>query len=52
MDIEKANANKEHILTVPATYIIGKDGRIKTMHFEEDYKQRMSVKDIVNALKS
>ena len=37
-------------LPVPATYIIGKDGKIKYVFFNTDYKKRASVQEILNNL--
>jgi peroxiredoxin len=50
INIETSNGNKDHILPVPATYVIGKDGLIKYGYFNFDYKKRATVKDILNAL--
>ncbi|HET6243155.1 MAG: AhpC/TSA family protein [Bacteroidetes bacterium] len=50
VDLEEANGNKDHILPVPATYVIGKDGIIKYVFFDKDYSKRATVKDIINAL--
>ena len=46
----KANENEEDILPVPATYLIGKDGTIKYAHFDEDYRNRSSIKEILENL--
>ncbi len=50
IDLEGANGNKDHILPVPATYVIGKDGLIKYVFFDSDYKKRAPVKDIISVL--
>ncbi|MEO5569640.1 MAG: peroxiredoxin-like family protein [Bacteroidia bacterium] len=50
IDLENANGNKDNTLPVPATYVIGKDGIIKYVFFDKDYKNRASVNDIINAL--
>lgn len=50
-DIAKNNNQEEAILPVPATYIIGKDGKIKYRHFNYDYAVRASVKEILENLK-
>ncbi len=52
IDINEASGNNDNALPVPATYIIGKDGKIKDAFFDENYKNRMSVKDILKALKN
>ncbi|MGE0566523.1 MAG: peroxiredoxin-like family protein [Bacteroidia bacterium] len=50
LDVEEANGNKDHILPVPATFIIGKDGIILWKHFDTNYKKRSTVKEIVEHL--
>ncbi len=50
-DIAENNNQEEAALPVPATYIIGKDGKIKWRHFNYDYSKRASVKAIVTNLK-
>lgn len=50
LNVDKANGNEEGVLPVPATFIIGRDGRIRALHFDENYKERMSVKAILSAL--
>jgi len=44
------NGNRDHVLPVPATFIINKVGKISYIHFEASYKNRASVKDILAAL--
>ena len=46
----KANKNEDDILPIPATYVIGKDGKIKFLHFDEDYRNRSSMEDIMTNL--
>lgn len=50
-DIAESNNQEEAQLPVPATYIIGKDGKIKWRHFDYDYVKRASVKSIIDNLK-
>ncbi len=50
LNVDKANGNDDGVLPVPATFIISTDGRIKAVHFDPNYKERMSVKDILSAL--
>lgn len=49
-DIAESNNQDEAKLPVPATYIIGKDGKIKWRHFDYDYSKRASVKVILDHL--
>ncbi|MES2773310.1 MAG: peroxiredoxin-like family protein [Bacteroidota bacterium] len=50
LDFMEVNGNNGANLPVPATYIIGKDGNIKYVFFNPDYKKRASVKDILEHL--
>lgn len=50
IDFDKANGSNSSNLPVPATYIIGKNGKIKYGFFDVNYTKRASVKDIINHL--
>jgi peroxiredoxin len=50
ININKASGNKDSALPVPATYVIAKDGTIFSSHFNEDYSERMTVKEMLNVL--
>ena len=50
IDFDKANATNGANLPVPATYIIGKDGKVKYVFFNTDYRKRASVMDVLNNL--
>ena len=50
IDFDVANGSNGANLPVPATYIIGKDGIIKYVFFNTDYRKRASVQDILNNL--
>ncbi len=50
IDLAEANGNKDNILPVPATIIINQDGTINYIHFDENYKKRLPIKDILNHL--
>ena len=50
IDFDKANGSNSSNLPVPATYIIGKDGKIKYAFFDVNYTKRASVKDILENL--
>jgi peroxiredoxin len=49
-DIAKNNNQYEATLPVPATYIIGKDGTIIWRHFNYNYSERASVREILDNL--
>lgn len=46
-DIAKNNGKPDARLPVPATYVIGQDGTIKFVQFDLNYKNRASVKEIL-----
>ena len=50
VDLTKANGNPSQTLPVPATFIIGKDGIIKFLQYDPDYKNRSSAKEILEKL--
>jgi peroxiredoxin len=50
VDLEKNNGNKDHVLPVPATYIIDPSGKISFVHFDKDYTQRPSIKTLLEKI--
>lgn len=46
IDFNQVNGENGANLPVPATYVIGKDGKIKYVFFNPDYRKRASVKEI------
>lgn len=50
VDLKKANGLDQNILPVPATYVIGQDGKIKFAYFNTDYRHRTSVQQVAQAL--
>jgi peroxiredoxin len=50
IDLEAANGNKDFVLPVPAAYVIGNDGKIKFAFFDEDYRKRPTLKQILKYL--
>ncbi len=51
IDLNKASDGTDRALPVPATYIVGQDGRIKAGFFDKNYKVRMPVSKIAEELK-
>lgn len=47
--IEVLNGDKEPVMPVPATYLIGQDMRIKYVHYDPDYKERSDIKEVLAA---
>jgi len=50
IDFNVANGVNGANLPVPATYVIGKNGKIKYVFFNPDYRKRASVKEIASYL--
>ncbi|MDB4903985.1 MAG: resA 2 [Mucilaginibacter sp.] len=50
VDLEKNNGNTDHVLPVPATYVIDQSGKIIFVQFDKDYTKRASVSSILNIL--
>lgn len=47
LSLSETNGNADVKLPVPATYIIGKDGKIKFAYFNKDYRKRVSVAELL-----
>jgi peroxiredoxin len=47
IDIDKRNGADDHVLPVPATYIIGKNGKIDFVHFDPNFTVRANIDDIL-----
>lgn len=52
INVTEASGSDHRMLPVPATYVIGTDGKIKGGFFNEDYTLRMPVRDILAVLES
>ena len=48
VDLEKQQG--DWTLPVPATYVIGQNGKIEFVHFDENYQQRADIKNILMSL--
>jgi len=49
-DIEPYNGNDSWMLPVPATFVVGRDGLVKARHIDPDYRRRMELDAIVEAV--
>ena len=52
INLNKSSRNSDRALPVPATYIIGTDGKIVDGYFNKDYTKRMPVNKIIKVLES
>jgi len=50
-DLARINGQKEVALPVPAVYVVNEDGAVSYRYFNEDYRRRPWVADIIQSLK-
>jgi peroxiredoxin len=50
VDIEPYNGNGTWTLPVPATFVVGRDGLVKARYIDPDYRRRMELDAIVDAV--
>jgi len=50
IDLPKLNQSDRFELPVPATFVVGKDQRIRFAHVEPDYRQRPTVQEVLSAV--
>jgi len=43
--------NDSWTLPIPATFVVGKDGRVKARFVDPDYRKRMTLEEVIAALK-
>ncbi len=51
VDLTEVNGNPDQTLPVPATFIIGRNGRIAYLHYNTDYMVRMPAGEIIQRLR-
>jgi peroxiredoxin len=51
-ELPVVNGNGQWALPLPATYVIGRDGRILFAHVEADYRERAEPDDVLRAVKA
>ena len=52
VDVPRYQGSDAWTLPIPATFVVGKDGRIKARFIDPDFRRRMAVEDILAALKA
>ena len=52
VDPARSQGNDSWFVPVPATFVVGKDGRIVARHVDPDYRKRMEVGAVLDALKT
>jgi peroxiredoxin len=51
-DPSKSQGNDSWFVPVPSTFIVGRDGRITARHVDPDYRQRMEIDAVLDALRA
>lgn len=49
-DLPRYQGNDSWMLPIPATFVVGSDGRVKTRFVDPDYRHRMAIDDLLAAL--
>jgi peroxiredoxin len=51
-DIPNYQGNASWMLPIPATFVVGKDGKVKGRFVDPDYRKRMAIEGMIAALRS
>jgi peroxiredoxin len=51
-DIPKYQGNEAWMFPIPATFVVGRDGIIKERFVEPDYRKRMAIDDLLQAMRT
>ena len=51
-DLPAFQGNSSWMLPIPATFVVGRDGRIKARFLDPDYRKRMTIADMLTALRA
>jgi peroxiredoxin len=50
-DMSSFHGNDGWVLPIPATFVVGRDGRVKARFVDPDFRKRMEIEDLIAALK-
>ena len=51
-DLSKFQGNDAWVVPIPATFVVGQDGRIKARFVDPDYRKRMAIEDLLAAMRA
>jgi peroxiredoxin len=51
-DMASFHGNDGWVLPIPATFVVGRDGLVKARFVDPDFRKRMEIDDLIDALKS
>jgi peroxiredoxin len=52
LNLEMYQGSNSWFVPIPATFVVGKDGRILARHVDPDFRHRMDVEDIIATLEA
>ena len=50
-DLANFQGNEAWVLPIPATFVVGRDGKVKERFVDPDYRKRMAIDDLLTALR-
>jgi peroxiredoxin len=48
----EGQGNDAWFLPIPATFVVGQDGRVKSRFIDPDYRKRMAIEDLIATLRN
>jgi peroxiredoxin len=51
-DLPTFQGNNSWILPIPATFAVGRDGRVRARFIDPDYRKRTGIADVLAAMRS
>jgi peroxiredoxin len=51
-DMSSFHGNDGWVLPIPATFVVGRDGLVKARFVDPDFRKRMEIDDLIDALES
>ena len=52
IDLARYQGNDTWMLPIPATFVVGADGLVRARFVDPDYRRRMEVEDLLEALRA
>jgi peroxiredoxin len=52
LDLSDFHGNDGWVLPIPATFVVGRDGRVKARFVDPDFRKRMEIDDLIAAVRS
>jgi peroxiredoxin len=51
-DVSRSQGSDTWLLPIPATFVVGADGKVKARFIDPDYRKRMAIEDLLAALRT